>query len=236
MSTHALRALLGAALSALPVAATAIAPACREAVLLVHDSGGSPADLAATDQALRESGYYATDIVQASWGNASCTACNDHAGSEPAAVAAALEQALRQSCIGRIDVIAHGMGVTLAAQQVAALGVADRVDAFIAVGGALRGRNACGRYPFHLPTPSCGAYGLSVGSPLLRELEGRRFGHRVYSIKSYLDEWVCAGGCFVGGSHSSNVWGQDESWTFNQYGHLGLLQQTAPLQRQLLMP
>lgn len=93
-------------------------------------------------------------------------------------------------------------------------------------------RSEC--HPFNVPTSTCGYWGLSAGSPLLVDLNGRRLGDRVYSIKSWIDEIVCATGvCTVGGIHSSSITGELGSFTF-AYGHFGLQAFTAVLQADLL--
>src|SRR5690606_16386597 len=63
-------------------------------------------------------GYSSSDIYRPDWGSKSCAACNDHSGSEETPVRNALQQALASSCTGKIDVIGHSMGATLAAQQI----------------------------------------------------------------------------------------------------------------------
>ncbi|RPE81867.1 alpha/beta fold hydrolase [Vulcaniibacterium tengchongense] len=208
--------------------------ACRDAVVLVHGNAGQPADFANTHAELIARGYAAGEIFRPDWGNKACAACNDHSGSEEAPVLEALVDAVATSCTGRIDVIGHSMGATLAAKQIADHGLAGYVDAFVGIAGAFRGLWSCGTYPYHVATTTCGHWGLSVSSPFLDALHGRRFGARVYSIKSWSDQVVCATGvCTVGGVHSSSIWNENASDT-GAYGHFGLLAYTARRQADLI--
>ncbi|GAB1596208.1 alpha/beta fold hydrolase [Lysobacter claricitrinus] len=207
---------------------------CRDAVVLVHGNTGSPSDFNATYNELIARGYASSQIFRPSWGSKTCAACNDHQGSEETPVVDALVNAAAASCTGRIDVIGHSMGATLAAREIYRNGLASRVDAFVGIAGAFRGLWSCGTYPFNVATSTCGYYGLSVSSPLLNGLYGQRFGTRMYSIKSYADEVVCYGGvCTVNGVHSSSIWNENASYTYT-YGHFGLLWYTATRQVDLI--
>lgn len=54
------------------------------------------------------------------------------------------------------------------------------------------------------------------------------------SIKSWIDQVVCATGiCTVGGIHSSQIAGENASYT-RATGHFGLLGETAVLQADLI--
>ena len=215
--------------------APAGAPACRQNVVMIHGNGGSLADFDNTYQTFRDAGYTRGELLRVDWGRTDCPLCNDHTGSEEQPVHDALAEAAATSCGGTIDVIAHGMGVTLAAKEIVALGLADRIDAFVAIGGAARGLNSCGHYPYAMPYPFCGANGLSVGSPLLQGVTGRAIARRVYSLKSDYDAVVCAAGCDVDGVHTSHMWGEAGSYTFNGLSHRQLLTRTADLQLQLMI-
>ena len=220
------------ALVALAVA-TPAASACLDAVVLVHGNTGRPADFDNTYNALRARGYAATEILRPDWGSKTCAACNDHDGSEEVPVREAFVEAIARSCTGRVDVIAHSMGATLAAREIARYGLAGSVDAFVGIAGAFRGLRSCGTYPFNVANSTCGRWGLSIASPLLEDLRGRRFGARMYSIKSYYDQVVClAGVCTVGGIHASSITGESASYTYT-YGHFGL--QTSTVDRQLAL-
>lgn len=217
------------------IGAHAAKAACLDSVVLVHGNMGHPSDWNNTYQALLDDGYSGNQIYRPDWGSKFCAACNNHSGSEETPVRNALSNALAASCTGKIDVIGHSMGVTLAGQQISKLGISGQVDAFVGIAGALRGLNSCGVYPFNVPTSTCGYWGLSVSSPFLDDLFGTHFATRVYSIKSYFDQVVCLTGfCTVGGIHSSHIWNEDQSFTFNQYGHFGLQKNTSDLQLQLL--
>lgn len=213
---------------------SAQAQICRDAVVLVHGNAGSPSDFDNTYNALLASGYSSHHILRPNWGSKTCPACNDHNGSEETPVLNAMVEALARSCTGKIDVIGHSMGATLAAHQIRKNGLRSQVDTFIGIAGAFRGLRSCGTYPFNLPTSTCGTWGLSVSSPLLDSLWGQRFGGKVYSIKSWIDQIVCYGGlCTVGGVHSSSIPGEDASHTYS-YGHFGLLDYTAAQQVALI--
>ena len=220
----------------LGVSAFTVSAACRDSVVLVHGNTGYPSDWNNTYNTLRNKGYSSSDIYRPNWGSKWCAACNDHHGSEETPVRSAIQSALSHSCTGKIDVIAHSMGVTLAAQQIMKLGVAGRVDTFVGIAGAMRGLNSCGIYPYNMPNSTCGYYGLSVNSPFIRSIKNHRFGNKMYSIKSYYDEVVCAGlgGCFVSGTHTSNIWYQNGSYTYNYYGHFGLQKYTYSKQVSLI--
>lgn len=208
--------------------------ACRDAVVLVHGNAGSPADFDNTYNELRARGYASAEILRPNWGSKTCAACNDHSGSEETPVINALVEALARSCTGRVDVIGHSMGATLAAREIQRYGLRADVDAFVGIAGAFRGLRTCGTYPFNVANSTCGYWGLSISSPFLDGLYGARFGARVYSIKSYYDQIVCYGGvCTVGGAHSSSIWNENASYTYT-YGHFGLLTYTASLQANLI--
>ncbi len=208
--------------------------ACNDAVVLVHGNVGSPADWNETYAELLAAGYDAAEIQRPDWGSKSCAACNNHNGSEEEPVVDAIVEALAVSCTGKIDVIGHSMGATLAAKQIDDHGLANDVDAFVGVAGAFRGLWTCGTYPWNVWNSTCGYWGLSVSSPFLDGLDGKPLGSRVYSIKSWTDQVVCATGvCTVGGVHSSRISGETATYSFS-YGHFGLQSQTASFQVDLI--
>ena len=225
---------LGAALLAL-VTATAGEAACVDNVVLVHGNAGSPSNFDNTYNELRARGYATTQIFRPNWGSKTCAACNDHNGSEETPVENAMIDAIASSCTGRIDVIAHSMGVTLAARQIRRLSLTPYVDSFVGIAGAYRGLWSCGTYPWNVLTSTCGYWGLSVGSPLVNSLAGIKPAARAYSIKSWSDQIVCSTGvCTVGGGvHSSTVPGENASYTYAT-GHFGLLTGTAVKQADLI--
>lgn len=208
--------------------------ACNDNVVLVHGNSGSPSDWDNTVQELYSQGYSSSQIYRPNWGSKSCAACNNHDGSEETPVRNAIESAIASSCTGKIDVIGHSMGVTLGAQQIIKAGVKNKVDAFVGVAGAYRGLWTCGTYPFNVYNSTCGYYGLSVSSPFLDWLYGKSIAARVYSIKSWSDQIVCATGvCTVGGVHSSRIAGESASYTY-PYGHFGLQSYTYERQVSLI--
>ncbi len=221
--------LLGGLL--LPCAAQS---ACVDNVVLVHGNAGQPSDFDNTYSTLIARGYSAAQIFRPNWGSKTCAACNDHNGNEETPVENAMIDAIATSCTGKIDVIGHSMGVTLAAREINRLSLKPYIEAFVGIAGAYRGLWSCGSYPFNVFTSTCGYWGLSVGSPLLNSLAGKKPGTRAYSIKSYADQIVCGTGvCTVGGVHSSTVPGENASYTYT-YGHFGLLSYTATRQADLI--
>lgn len=223
---------LGCLVSGLTLASSASA-ACLDAVVLVHGNTGGPSDFDNTRDALLARGHAAADILRPDWGSKACAACNDHQGSEEAPVRDALVEAIARSCTGKVDVIAHSMGVTLAARQIVQYQLAGEVDAFVGIAGAYRGLRSCGYYPFNVATPTCGAQGLSIGSPLLDGLYAQPLGARVHSIKSWSDQVACYGGCTVSGVHTSQIPGEDASHSY-PLGHFGLLTLTPAVQADLV--
>lgn len=213
--------------------ATAASAACVDNVVLVHGNTGSPSDFVNTTSTLLARGYTNAQIFKPSWGSA-CAACNDHNGSEETPVEDAMIDAIASSCTGRIDVIGHSMGGTLAARVIDRVGLKGYVDSFVGIAGAFRGLRSCGTYPWNVWTSTCGAWGLSVSSPFLNGLAGKRFGTRMHSLKSYADEIVCSTGiCTVAGVHSSSIPGENTSTTYT-WGHYGLLWYTAAKQADLI--
>lgn len=208
--------------------------ACVDSVVLVHGNTSSPASWDNTYVELRARGVPAGQIFRPAWGT-SCAACNDHNGSEETPVINAIVDALAASCTGKIDVIGHSMGVTLAAKQIAEHGLAGQVNTFVGVAGAWRGLWTCGVYPWNVWNSTCGRWGLSVSNPFLEWLDGRALGARVYSIKSWIDQVVCATGtCLVGGVHSSRITGETGTLSFS-LGHFGLQSDTAVTQVNLVL-
>ncbi|WP_251357867.1 alpha/beta fold hydrolase [Kangiella sp. TOML190] len=205
---------------------------CKDAVVLVHGNAGSSSDWSNTYNELLSRGYNHAEIFRPNWGS-SCAACNNHYGSEETPVRNAIQAAITQSCTGKVDIVAHSMGVTLAIDQINDLSVSTKINDFVAVAGAVRGLRSCGYYPFNVYTPTCGYWGLSIGSPFLNSIYGDHFAADVYSIKSWADQVVCVGGCTVGGIHSSSVWNETASFTYG-YGHFGLQSFTSVKQVDLL--
>ena len=81
---------------------------------------------------------------------------------------------------------------------------------------------------------TCGANGLSIDSPLIKSVRGKRYGAKMYSIKSWIDEIVCIGSCYVYASHTSNVDLQNASYDY-ALGHFGLVTYTTTGQANLIM-
>lgn len=127
------RLLLGAVLALLGAGAQA---ACLDNVVLVHGNTGSPADWNNTVSTLKERGYVASQLFLPNWGSKTNAASNDHGATNTTVVKNSLTAAANASCSGKIDVIGHSMGVTLAMKAINELGYAGRVNSFVGVAGA----------------------------------------------------------------------------------------------------
>lgn len=209
--------------------------ACVDHVVMVHGNTAYPSSWNSTVSALKGKGYLDSQIIRPSWGSKTCAACNAHTSGNLDPVKSALRTAAANSCTGKIDVIGHSMGVTLAMKAINDLGYAGRVNSFIGIAGAQRGLNSCGTYPYNVASTTCGANGLSKNSPLINSVRNKRYGSKMYSIKSYVDQVVCAGvgGCYVGGAHTSNIDMQNASYDYS-LGHFYLQTQTTSRQAELI--
>ena len=208
--------------------------ACLDNVVLVHGNAGSPSHWNDTVATLKGRGYLATQLFLPNWGSKTSPGSNDHGSTNTAVVKNSITAAYNSSCTGKIDVIGHSMGVTLAMKAINELGYAGRINSFIGVAGAQHGLNSCGVYPWNVANATCGANGLSIDSPLIKSVRGKRYGAKMYSIKSWFDEIVCIGSCYVYGSHTSNVDLQNASYDYS-LGHFGLVSYTTYGQANLIM-
>lgn len=225
------RLLLAASLALCAAGAQA---ACLDNVVLVHGNADSPSRWNNTVSTLKSRGYVDSQLFLPNWGSKTNAGANDHGSVNTGVVKSALQAALNSSCTGKIDVIGHSMGVTLAMKAINELAYASRVNTFVGVAGAQHGLNSCGVYPFNVASATCGANGLSIDSPLINSVRGRRYGTKMYSIKSWMDEIVCIGSCYVYGSHTSNVDLQNVSYDY-ALGHFGLATLTTGKQADLIM-
>jgi triacylglycerol lipase len=232
MNSNTLSRLLAAA--ALTVGAFTAQAACLDNVVMVHGNTAYPSSWNNTVSTLKGRGYVDSQIYRPSWGSKTCAACNAHTSGNLTPVKSALQSARAASCTGKIDVIGHSMGVTLAMKAINDLGYSGYVNSFVSVAGAQHGLNSCGVYPFNVITSTCGSAGLSINSPLINSVRGKRYGAKMYSLKSWIDEIVCIGSCYVYGSHTSNVDMQNASYDF-ALGHFGLQTLTTSTQANLLM-
>jgi len=208
--------------------------ACKDSVVLVHGNTASPSSWSNTLNELYSRGYSNSEIFTPNWGSKSCATCNNHSGSEEIPVRSAIVNAINSSCTGKIDIIGHSMGVTLAAQQIDKLAAASYVDTFVGVAGAMLGLRTCGVYPYNVWNSTCGSAGLSISSPFLDGIYGVPLGDKVYSMKSFIDQVVCASGsCYVYGVHSSRIWNENATYTYT-LGHFGLQSDTASDQVDLI--
>lgn len=222
------------AATALAASAFAAQAACLDNVVLVHGNMAYPSSWNGTVSTLKSRGYVDSQLYRPSWGSKTNAGSNDHNSTNTTVVKNALKSALAASCTGKIDVIGHSMGVTLAMKAINELGYASRVNTFVGVAGAQHGLNSCGVYPFNVWSATCGSNGLSINSPLINSVRNKRYGAKMYSIKSWMDELVCIGSCLVYGSHTSNIDMQNASYDY-ALGHLGLQSYTTSKQADLLM-
>lgn len=231
-SLFAVNRLLVAAI--LVLSAAGARAACLDNVVLVHGNTGAPSNWNSTVSTLKSRGYLDAQLYLPNWGSKTNAAGNDHGSVNTGVVKASLQSALANSCTGMIDVIGHSMGVTLAMKAINELGYAGRVNSFIAIAGAQHGLNSCGVYPFNVASATCGANGLSIDSPLIQSVRNKRYGAKMYSIKSWIDEVVCIGSCYVYGSHTSNVDLQNTTTDYS-LGHFGLQAYTTSQQSDLVL-
>jgi triacylglycerol lipase len=229
--TSASRLLVAAALTFTAFSAQA---ACLDNIVLVHGNTGTPSHWNNTVSTLKSRGYVDSQLFRPDWGSKFNAGSNDHGTTNTNVVKSALQSARASSCTGKIDVIGHSMGVTLAMKAINELGYSGVVNTFVSVAGAQHGLNSCGVYPFNVWSATCGSNGLSINSPLINSVRGKRYGAKMYSIKSWIDEIVCIGSCYVYGSHTSNVDGQNATYDF-ALGHFGLKDYTTNTQADLLM-
>ncbi|TCS35594.1 lipase (class 2) [Paucimonas lemoignei] len=222
------------ATAAMAVSAFSAQAACLDNVVLVHGNMASPSSWNSTVSELKSRGYTDSQLYRPNWGSKTCAACNSHDTTNTNVVKSSLQSALAASCTGKIDVIGHSMGVTLAMKAINELGYSGKVNTFVGVAGAQHGLNSCGVYPFNVISSTCGSAGLSIDSPLIKSVKGKRYGAKMYSIKSWMDELVCIGSCYVWGSHTSNVDLQNATYDY-ALGHLGLQTYTTSKQAELLM-
>jgi triacylglycerol lipase len=218
----------------LAIAAAGAHGACLDNIVLVHGNTGTPSQWNNTVGTLQGRGYLTSQLFLPNWGSKTNAGSNDHSAANTSVVKSALQSAFASSCTGKIDVIGHSMGVTLAMKAINELGYAGRVNSFVGVAGAQHGLNACGVYPFNVVNATCGANGLSIDSPLIVSVRGKRYGSKMYSIKSWMDELVCIGSCYVYGWHTSNIDSQNASYDY-ALGHFGLMSYTTSKQADLLM-
>ncbi|QAU33668.1 alpha/beta fold hydrolase [Janthinobacterium sp. 17J80-10] len=231
-SAFSLSRLLAAA--ALAVSSFAAQAACLDNVVLVHGNTASPSSWNNTVSTLKSRGYLDSQLYRPNWGSKTNAGSNSHDSTNTGVVKSSLQAALAASCTGKIDVIGHSMGVTLAMKAINELGYSSKVNSFIGVAGAQHGLNSCGVYPFNVLSATCGSAGLSIDSPLINSVKNKRYGAKMYSIKSWMDEIVCMGSCYVWGAHTSNIDMQNASYDY-ALGHFGLQTLTTTKQADLIM-
>ncbi|RJG03854.1 alpha/beta fold hydrolase [Noviherbaspirillum sedimenti] len=231
-SAFSLSRLLAAV--ALTLTAFGAQAACLDNVVLVHGNTAYPSSWNNTVAELKSRGYVDSQLYRPSWGSKTNAGSNSHDSTNTGVVKSALQSALAASCTGKIDVIGHSMGVTLAMKAINELAYSGKVNSFIGVAGAQHGLNSCGVYPYNVWSATCGSAGLSIDSPLIVSVKNKRYGTKMYSIKSWMDEIVCMGSCYVWGSHTSNIDMQNASYDY-ALGHFGLQSYTTIKQADLIL-
>jgi pimeloyl-ACP methyl ester carboxylesterase len=203
-----------------------------EPVVMVHGNAGSPSNWNRTVTYFTSHGWPSSKIIRPSWGTSNASN-NDHCGAEIDAVKSAIKTAVSQSSTGKIDVMGHSMGATLAAKAILELGYASKVRTFVGIAGAFRGLNSC-TYTSYLPTCST-TCGLHYNSNVINYLKNKRWAQKQYAIYSWVDEIVCNCGagynmscCYIYGVHSSKPHVLDGSYSKSvaPYGHFGILYYT----------
>ncbi len=222
------------AAAALAVSSFAAQAACLDNVVMVHGNTAYPSSWNNTVSTLKSRGYVDSQLYRPSWGSKTNAGSNSHDATNTTVVKNALKSALAASCTGKIDVVGHSMGVTLAMKAINELGYAGKVNTFVGIAGAQHGLNSCGVYPFNVLSATCGSAGLSINSPLVNSVRNKRYGAKMYSIKSWIDQLVCIGSCYVYGSHTSNIDMQNASYDY-ALGHSGLQTSTTSKQAELVM-
>ncbi|CAN5348878.1 hypothetical protein BH11PSE11_BH11PSE11_33440 [soil metagenome] len=177
LKNSSIRSLLVAA--GLSVTAFAANAACLDNIVLVHGNTGDPSHWNNTVSTLKSRGYVDSQLYRPNWGSKTNAGSNDHNATNTNVVKSSLQAAAGASCTGKIDVIGHSMGVTLAMKAINELGYSGRVNTFVSVAGAQHGLNSCGVYPFNVATPTCGSNGLSIDSPLINSVRGKRYGAKM---------------------------------------------------------
>ncbi|MBS0307340.1 MAG: alpha/beta hydrolase, partial [Proteobacteria bacterium] len=157
-TAFSLRRLITAA--ALTLSVIAAQAACLDNIVMVHGNMAYPSSWDNTVATLKSRGYTDSQLFRPSWGSKICAACNDHNSTNTTVVKNALKSALAASCTGKIDVIGHSMGVTLAMKAINELAYSSKVNTFVGVAGAQHGLNSCGWYPWNVWSSTCGANGL----------------------------------------------------------------------------
>jgi len=214
----------------------AVHAACVDNVVMVHGNTGKPSDWNNTVSLLKSKGWADSQFFRPDWGYKTVTMAsyNSHDSTNTGKVKSSITSAINSSCTGKIDVLGHSMGVTLAMKAINELGVSGKVNSFVGIAGAQHGLLSCGVYPYNIWTPTCGSQGLSVNSPLINSVRNKRYGSKMYSIKSWMDQVVCStGSCLIYGSHTSNIDSQNASYDYAK-GHFGLLSDTATKQWELI--
>jgi hypothetical protein len=201
-------------------------------------------------------GYTQAELYATTWGPAdpALAAEQTHSPGTVRRIRAFMEAVLGYTGTGRMDVIAHSMGVTLARRAILGgemdgyeLGapLTDRVDAFVGIAGANLGLTACFLAE---PEPTCSDedglfpgypswFGVIGESDLLDELNAASGyeGQRVYSIWSRADQLIGFGGLVYGG-FTSRIPGQDgeEVYAAHPYGHFCVRDLTADTQLRMI--
>ena len=203
-------------------------------------------------------GYKSTELYSVNWGLPGMTnsAMNYHNPLDVDKVHRFIE-AVNAYTGKKVDVISHSLGVTIARRAAMGGNYSDYagnsvtmgsslhsvIDTFVGIAGGNRGLNSCGVWPLNVWAPSCGPHGLSISNPFFSELQGgsawpssMKVGSYTFSIKSWVDEIVCMGSCYIYWYHSSSLKGENgyKSYYSAPYGHMGIKEYTGYYQYKMV--
>ncbi len=203
--------------------------------------------------------YYPVELYGIGWGykGAMNAAKNHHKAEYMQKIRRLIAAVKAYTGSSKVDVVSHSMGVTLGRKAIkggSAYNTFDRsgtavnlgssingsIDTFVGIAGGNKGLNSCGWWGGGTAvwSDTCWANGLSIDSPFINDLGyGGNEGSYTYSIKSWVDEIVCIGSCYVWWDHTSNISGQDGSYSYSSvpYGHYGIKNYTADVQIDMVL-
>lgn len=219
-------------------------------------SGEDPIGWTAVLRYFLANGYTRAELYATTWGpaNPDLAQEQDHSPDKVHRIRAFMDAVLGYTGAGRIDVVAHSMGVTLARRAILGgtmdgidlgLPLTNQVDAFVGIAGANRGLTAC-FLAEHKPTcsdedgffPGYPSFLGPVGESDFLETLNAQSGYegaRVYSIWSTSDQLIGFGG-LVYGSYTSRIPGQDGEKVYSgyPYGHFCIRDLSADVQVEMV--
>lgn len=245
----------------------------KHPVIFIHGNGDNASGSAMPMGGWKDSrnyflskGYKPTELYAVNYGlpGALNASKNHHAAANLSKIYRFIKAVKNYTGAAKVDVIAHSLGVTSvrrvakggtykdSANATANLGstneINNMIDTFVGIAGGNRGLNTCGVWPLMSAMPTCGATGLSINNPFLKDLQGSsssprsmKVGSYTYSIYSYADELACAPmiptTCYVYYVHTSKLQGQtgEKVYYSYPYGHMGAKNKTAAVQLNMVL-